>query len=183
MKITFVRHAEVIEEYKGKYNGHIDIPLSEYGKQQAKELAYSLKDEVFDKVYCSDLIRARETLEAFDLDVETIFTEDLREKSWGVHEGKSFEEIEASGIKYENFEQWLEALDGENIEVYRKNLSHYFYNTLLKDTSKNILVFTHSGFIKTLYSVVQKCSIEKAFSIELPYASSLTLDIGSMQFS
>jgi len=37
VKITLVRHSEVIKEYQGKYNGHIDISLSEKGKRDAKK--------------------------------------------------------------------------------------------------------------------------------------------------
>ena len=52
MKITLVRHAEVLESHQGKYNGHIDISLSENGRLQAIELAHKLKDEDFDSIYC-----------------------------------------------------------------------------------------------------------------------------------
>lgn len=182
MKITFVRHAEVIKEYQGKYNGHLDMPLSENGKLQAKALAKELFQEDFDKVYCSDLLRTRETLEAFSSLQTPIFTNRLREKSWGIHEGKSFEEIEQSGIYYENFEQWIHALDGENIDNYTRRLKDYFETVLLKETSQNILVVSHSGAIKSLYSLVKKCSLEEAFSLSLPYASFVVLDTKNMRF-
>jgi len=176
MKITFVRHAQVEEAYIGRYNGHIDIGLSENGKLQAKELAKKLQHEEFDKIYCSDLIRARETLEAFKLSGEVIFSDRLREKSWGVHEGKSFDEIVAEGIEYENFEQWISALDGEDIALYTKRVKEYFYNTILKDKSENILIVTHSGTIKSIISLIENIPLEKAFSVTLPYASFITLN-------
>ncbi len=182
MKITFIRHAEVIEEYQGRYNGHIDIPLSQNGKKQAQELAKSLQDKKFDKIYCSDLLRTRETLEAFKLNQETIFSDKLREKSWGVHEGKSFEEILNQGIEYHNFEQWLNQLDGEEISSYILRVKNYFNEVILQDKSKNILIVTHSGFIKTLISLVEHISLEKAFSIPLPYSSSTLLDRTKMTF-
>ena len=171
MKITLVRHAQVLESYIGKYNGHIDIPLSEHGKVQAKELANIFKNEEFDKVYCSDLLRARETLDPFNITTEITFTPKLREKSWGKHEGKSFDEIEDSGIKYKNFEQWLKALDGEDIKIYQGNLKEYFYKTILESKYKNILIMTHAGFIKTLIGVVQKSPIEEVFALNLTYSS------------
>ncbi len=183
MKITLVRHAEVIEPYQGKYNGHIDIPLSQNGKKQAQELANSLQNEKFDKIYCSDLLRTRETLEAFKLNQETVFSDKLREKSWGKHEGKSFEEILSQGIKYHNFEQWLSHLDGEDISSYRVKVKEYFYEVILQDESKNILIITHSGFIKTLISVVKNISLERAFSTSLPYSSLITFDRRKMTFS
>ena len=182
MKITLVRHAQVQEFYIGKYNGHIDIGLSEHGKLQAQELAEKLQDEEFDKIYCSDLIRARETLKAFKLSGEVIFSDRLREKSWGVHEGKSFDEIVDEGIEYKNFGQWISALDGEEIASYTRSLTEYFYNIILKDKSKNILIVTHSGTIKTLISLIDNISLEQAFSRELPYSSFITLNRLNMTF-
>ena len=176
MTITLVRHAEVIEEYQGRYNGHIDISLSENGKHQAKELGEALKKTHFDKVFCSDLLRARETFNELNIDAEAIFSSRLREKSWGRHEGKSFSEIEAEGIEYKNFEQWIDALDGEDMQVYTENLKNYFNETLLKQETQNILIITHSGVIKTLLHLTQDISLEEAFSTHLPYSSSITLD-------
>lgn len=176
MIVTLVRHCEVIEEYQGKYNGHIDISLSKKGKENAKILADKLKDVHFEKVYCSDLLRAKETLDAFSLTQEIIYTPALREKSWGKHEGKSFLEIEAQGIHYHNFSQWIEALDGEKIDVYTQKIKSFFYGTVFKNSEDTILVVTHAGVIKTLLSITKNISLEKAFSIHLPYSSFLSID-------
>ena len=175
MRITLVRHAEVIQEYQGKYNGHIDIALSENGKLQAKTLAKELSSQIFDKVYSSDLLRAKETLNAFDIKIEPIYTKRLREKSWGRHEGKSFKEIEEEGIKYENFEQWIEALDGEDMQEYIQNIKEYFYETIFKQKAEDILVVTHSGVIKTLLSIIKNISLQEAFSMQLPYSEYVTI--------
>lgn len=171
-----MRHSEVIHKYQGKYNGHIDIALSDKGKNDAKELAKKLQNIKFDKIYCSDLLRAKQTLTAFNLSLEPICIDKLREKSWGKHEGKSFEEIEAEGLKYENFKQWISVLDGEDIEEYRARIKEYFYETIFKQKVQNILVVTHSGVIKTLLSITKNISLEEAFAIDLPYSSYITLD-------
>ena len=180
MKITLVRHSEVIKEYQGKYNGHIDISLSLKGINDAKELAQKLKDKEFDKVYCSDLLRAKETLNELNLDIKPIYTKELREKSWGEHEGKSFNEIQTEGIEYINFEQWISALDGEDFSLYKQRVQKYFYETIFKEDAKNILIVTHSGVIKTLLSITKDISLEEAFSTNLPYSSFITLDTISL---
>jgi len=182
MKITLVRHAEVIEEYQGKYNGHIDIPLSSNGKKQAKELADELQEIKFDKIYCSDLLRARETLSAFDYKVEPTYSKNLREKSWGRHEGKSFNEIQDEGIKYNDFQQWISSLDGEDIHLYKSKIKEYFYKTIFKLHCNNVLIITHSGVIKTLISIIKNISLEESFAITLPYASDIVLDTTNMTF-
>ena len=180
MKITLVRHSEVIKEYQGKYNGHIDIALSLKGKNDAKEIAKKLQDIKFDKVYCSDLLRARETLAAFRLSTKPVYTDRLREKSWGKHEGKSFEEIQNEGIEYIDFEQWLSALDGEDVQEYQKRVQKYFNEIIFQQKADNILVVTHSGVIKTILSFTKNISLNEAFTIELPYSSFITLDTMSL---
>lgn len=177
MTITLVRHGEVEETFRGKYNGHSDIALSPYGKEQAKELGVKLQKEKFDKIYCSDLKRTRETLKELNLNVTTIFSEKLREKSWGIHEGKSFQEIEAMGIKYKNFMQWIEDLDGEDTTLYKKRIREYFYEVIAKDRAQNILVITHAGVIATLLSVVKNISLEEAFNTKIEYSSLIKLEI------
>ena len=180
MIVTLIRHAEVLEEYKGRYNGHLDVELSENGKLQAKAMGKRLANVDFDAIYCSDLLRARQTLAEFKREIKPIFTKRLREKSWGRHEGKSFAEIEAQGLKYENFEQWLAQLDGEDVQSYVDSIREYFYETIFKQEARNVLVVTHSGVIKSLLSVTNDVSLQEAFSMSLPYSSVLTLDTMSL---
>ena len=175
MTITFVRHAEVIEEYLGKYNGHIDIELSQNGHMQAKELAKKLKKQNYDLVYCSDLLRAKETLLHLKVDCEVIYSQELREKSWGIHEGKSYDEIAATGLKYENFEQWISDLDGESVAEFTSRVNNAYKNILNNDAQK-VLVMTHSGFIKTLMSKLKRIPLEDSFATKLPYCGMISID-------
>ncbi|MBL0708133.1 MAG: histidine phosphatase family protein [Sulfurimonas sp.] len=172
MKITLLRHARVEEKYLNCYNGHIDIGLCKDGLLDAKDLAKHFKEKEFDSIYSSDLLRARETLSAFIDSDAIIYTQELREKSWGVHEGLSFEEIcKQDSLKYENFGQWIEALDGESIEEFKTRVENFFFKTLASSKSKNVLVMTHSGVIKTFIALVEKIPLEEAFSYSIPYSS------------
>jgi len=171
LKITLIRHGEVEEKYQGCYNGHIDISLSKKGHSQAKELAEKLKDEKYDAVFCSDLKRAKQTLSYFPHAKDATYTPKLREKSWGKHEGLTFDEIISQGeIKYENFTQWLKALDGEDYKEYIKRVE-VFFNYLMEQKKENILIVTHSGVIKTAIAMVEKISLQKAFGLDIPYGS------------
>jgi broad specificity phosphatase PhoE len=176
MSIYLLRHAEVAHEYLGRYNGHIDIPLSENGIQQTRELAKQLSGIKFDKIYCSDLKRAKDTLKELNIDATTIYSDQLREKSWGKHEGMSFDEIQKSGIEYKNFKQWISSLDGEDVELYIQKIKHYFYNTIFEDKSQNILVVTHSGVIKTIHSILNNIELEDAFNIKIEYSQIYSLN-------
>ncbi len=172
MTITLVRHAEVEEKYIGCYNGHKDIGLSAKGYLDARELGKKFDMQKFDTIFCSDLIRAKETLKQFNNSMEVIYTKELREKSWGKHEGLSFDEIIAQGeVKYIDFEQWIDDLDGEDVKRYTKRLKKFLFEYLPSLEKKNILLVTHNGVIKTFLSHVKGISLQEVFNIPLPYAS------------
>jgi len=184
MKITLIRHTEVQEEYHKCYNGHIEIGLSAKGVEQAKGLATYFSAYDFDLVYCSDLKRARDTLSYFKQEKNAIYTQELREKSWGRHEGMSFDEIVAQeDFEYKNFLQWINALDGEPYDEYIKRVEKFFLQKLISLDFENILVVTHAGVIRILIAIVQKLSLEKAFSINVPYSAYIIFDTKKMNFS
>lgn len=178
MNITLVRHGEVDEKYHACYNGHNEIGLSKKGKFQAKELAKELDVLEFDTVFCSDLRRAKETLKHSLHVNNAIYTDKLREKSWGRHEGLSFDEIIAEGeIEYIEFLQWIEALDGEPYKDYVKRIEEFFFEFLPSLEQENILVVTHAGVIRVLISIVKNISLEEAFGIKVQYCSLTPLEI------
>lgn len=183
MRVTLVRHAEVQERYKNCYNGHNDIGLSKDGEIQAKEVAKKLDTMKFDAVFCSDLRRTEESIKHSAHVENAIFTERLREKSWGKHEGLSFDEIIAQGeIEYIDFLQWIEALDGEPYKEYIKRVEEFFLNFLPSLEKENILVVTHAGVIRVLMSIVKKISLEEAFSISVKNSSSVIFDFKEKSF-
>ncbi len=91
MKLYCVRHGESeanvlkIISNRGSVHG-----LTETGHQQARALAEQLKDIVFEQVFCSPLLRARQTVEYFKLPYTV--TDALREFDCGIAEGKTDEE-------------------------------------------------------------------------------------------
>jgi len=172
MNLTLVRHCEVEEKYIGCYNGHIDIGLSKYGYKQAKELAHKLKNENYDAVFCSDLKRAKESLKYFTNLKNLIYTDKLREKYWGEDEGKTYDEIcKNKDITYENFEQWIDTLDGEDMEDFTLRVEEFFYKYLKNLKYKNVLILTHGGVISTFFSIYNKISLEESFSNKINYSS------------
>lgn len=184
MKITLLRHSEVDEAYHNCYNGHIDIGLSKRGEEQANFLAKEFKNYSFDYIYCSDLLRTRATLSPFTQASQAIYSEKLREKSWGKHEGMTFDTIISEGeIEYKNFLQWIKALDGEEYEVYIERVKEFFLEFLTTQKAENILVVTHAGIIRVLISLVKDISLKEAFSIDVSYGGYLVLDTKSMSFS
>lgn len=63
MKILLARHGETRWNAEGRYQGQMDIPLSEVGEGQARLLGERLKDVAIARAIASPLSRARRTAE------------------------------------------------------------------------------------------------------------------------
>lgn len=175
MKLTLVRHCEVDERYKNCYNGHNDIGLSKNGIKSAKEIAKKLDALEFDAVFCSDLRRTKDSIKESLHTKGIIYTDRLREKSWGVHEGMSYEQIVAKeGVEYIDFLQWIDVLGGEPYAEYIKRVKEFFLEFLPSLQKENILIITHAGVIRVLIYILDEISLEEAFSIKVGCGSIIT---------
>jgi len=63
MRLYVVRHGESVTNQSKTWTGWTDVPLTEKGEQDAAKAGELLKGITFDKVFASDLIRARRTAE------------------------------------------------------------------------------------------------------------------------
>ncbi len=63
MKIILARHGETLWNAEGRYQGQVDIPLSEIGEAQARALGARLHDIEITRAVASPLSRARRTAE------------------------------------------------------------------------------------------------------------------------
>ena len=63
MTIYYVRHGQTFHNRDGKWNGFVDSILTGKGVKQAYDLGQKVLDTNFDLVFCSPLLRARQTTE------------------------------------------------------------------------------------------------------------------------
>ena len=90
----FIRHGQSCANAEGWLAGHGDCGLTDLGRAQALEAAGRLEGP--DRVFCSDLQRARETVALLG-HAEVTFTPRLRERSLGKWEGHVKEQLRADG--------------------------------------------------------------------------------------
>lgn len=100
--LLLVRHGETAHNAEGRWQGQSDIPLSDIGREQARQLAGILPrihaDRLPDVVYSSDLSRAVETARILGMSIgEPVHhqTPAFRERGYGSWEGKSRAECAA----------------------------------------------------------------------------------------
>lgn len=92
--LYLIRHGQTQWNVDHRIQGHTDTTLTKEGEDQAHKQRKLLKDIVFSKVYSSDLIRAQRTAEILNLERKLALqtTKMLRERNFGVYQGKSMEE-------------------------------------------------------------------------------------------
>lgn len=61
MIIYLMRHGETDWNKRGCFQGQMDVPLNDYGRELAQITAEALKDVKFEAAFCSPLMRAVET--------------------------------------------------------------------------------------------------------------------------
>ena len=96
-KIIFIRHGKTVENENRIILGHAHGILSLAGQAQSREWAMKLHQEGIEKIYASDLERAKNTAQIIgkNLAVNTLETSPLiRERSAGIYNGKSEDLIE-----------------------------------------------------------------------------------------
>lgn len=96
-RLYLVRHGQTDWNLERRYQGSIDIPLNETGKQEARSVSQKLKEIPFVAAYASPLSRAQETaqliLEGRPLEIQTHSS--LVELSFGPLEGKIVHDVHA----------------------------------------------------------------------------------------
>lgn len=103
MKIYLLRHGQTTYNVEKRYQGTLDIPLSEEGRAQLIRADISPK-----KVYVSPLIRARSTADILFPEAEQIVIDDFREMCFGIFQGRNYIEMERD----QDYIAWV----GENCE-------------------------------------------------------------------
>jgi broad specificity phosphatase PhoE len=123
MKIILARHGETPWNAAGRYQGQIDIPLSEIGEAQAALLGQRLKDVAITRAVSSPLSRAKATAEAALGDARKdmlIIDERLQEIAHGDWEGLLAQEIaERDPLTFQAWRdapQTVQMPNGENLQ-------------------------------------------------------------------
>jgi probable phosphoglycerate mutase len=91
--VLLVRHGETEWSRAHKHTGRTDIPLTDAGREAARDLGERLHDRAFTEVLTSPLVRAAETCRLALPDADPLVRDDLREWDYGEYEGRTTTEI------------------------------------------------------------------------------------------
>lgn len=168
MKLLFVRHGESRGNLNRQWQGWLDEPLTDQGRDQARRLAERLhrwsaeNSERITAVYSSTLTRAFQTagILAQCWDVPVVLDWRLRERHVGVLQGLTWPEVEARHPEIARIirQRWtIPALPGgETIsdltERVWQAVDEIITRTNGRDASSNVAIVSHGGAINAYLS-------------------------------
>ncbi|WP_423595629.1 histidine phosphatase family protein [Roseateles sp. MS654] len=175
--ILAIRHGETAWNREGRLQGHLNLPLNELGVRQAERLGAALADHSIDAVYASDLDRAAVTARhvaaphglAVRLDVR------LRERAFGVHEGKLWTEIETAfpedALRWRRRDPAFEPPGGESLSTLYARCIGVVSELAAAHAGQTIAVVAHGGVLDCLYRAATRIDLQAPRSWVLGNAS------------
>ena len=156
-RLSILRHGRTAANEDGIYIGKTDLPLSEAGKEELRELYETHEYPKVQRVYSSPLERAVQSAEILFPDREIVEADDLREMDFGVFEGCRAEEL----LELDTYRKWLKGgLDnpppnGESLRNMMVRCCNAL-NDIIMDMMDNDIthagVMTHSGILMNMMS-------------------------------
>lgn len=183
LHLILVRHGETEWNKQHRYQGQVDVPLSDVGKQQAKLLAKRLSSRNIDVIYASDLKRAWDTASVIAANNSwTVLPEPrLREMNFGILEGLTFDKAQAQYP--EMVTAWLENYNqpskgGESLDVFSARVLSFRDDLQEKHYDQTILLVAHGGPLSELLRITLDVPTEKRWAFALDNASISELILG-----
>lgn len=144
--IYLARHGETEWSLSGQHTGTTDIPLTENGERNARNLGQRLRDAHFDKVFTSPLQRARRTCELAGFGTRAELDSDLVEWNYGEYEGKRTADIRKARPDWFLFRDGCPG--GEAVEAVGARADRVIAR--LRELDTNVIVFSHGHFLRVL---------------------------------
>ena len=143
---VLVRHAETEWTLSGQHTGRTDVPLTDHGREAARELAAPLSAWSFARVMCSPLRRAAETCALCGLGERAERDELLQEWDYGEYEGLTTADIRASRPRWS---LWADgAPGGESAADVGTRVDGLLKE--LRDLEDDSLLFAHGHLLRVL---------------------------------
>ncbi|WP_019639280.1 histidine phosphatase family protein [Paenibacillus fonticola] len=166
-ELWLVRHGRTSWNRERRYQGHSDVALLDDEASGLEELERELEGVSFSTVYCSDLLRCRQTLTRVrpDLAGKAVYDSRLREMNFGQWEGQTYEMLKNNllyrawiddpvsvtppgGEAWDDFHRRVSLIYEEWINLAQRNL--YPEDNM----EQRILAVTHGGVVALVSSLL-----------------------------
>jgi probable phosphoglycerate mutase len=145
-KVYLVRHGETAWTISGQHTGRTDIPLTERGECDARELGARLRGLTFTKVITSPQQRAQRTGELAGFGECAQADPDLTEWDYGDYEGRRTSDIRAEHSGWRLFEDGCPG--GETLVEVSTRADRVMGR--IRSLGGDVLVFAHRDILRIL---------------------------------
>ena len=174
--LCLVRHGETPWNAERRLQGHLDIPLNEHGRAQARATAAMLEGKRFDAIYSSDLVRAVETAHSITGGVAPVALQALRERHYGSFQGMTYAEAKSSLPEaYAAFEARNPSFEfpggGESLLAFRRRVEGAMQSITRRHAGQRVLIVTHGGVLDIVHRLVTGKPLEAPRDFKIPNAA------------
>ena len=164
MRLYLIRHGESENNSTGRWTGWADVGLTEKGIEDAKRVRKYISDVEFDKIYSSDLIRAKKTAEIAIPGCTYEETPILREINLGDLGGKKIadcQKIFGEDFKNNAAVQNYKPYNGENRAEFIARIMK-FLDMVTKSGLENTAAFCHGGVLRRLRDIILQTELPRS---------------------
>lgn len=145
-RLVLARHGETAWSRDGRHTGRTDIPLTDAGRDEARQLGELLAGRAFSWVMSSPLQRALETARLAGFGDRVEVDPDLVEWDYGIYEGRTRLDI---AREIPGWTVWSQPMiGGESLEALGDRADRVIARLL--PTGGDVLVFSHGHFLRVL---------------------------------
>jgi broad specificity phosphatase PhoE len=160
--VYLVRHGVTDWNLQRRFQGQLDVPLSEEGLEQAEAVAgwLAAQPTAYAGLYSSDLKRAMQTAEAIGerLGLETQPVPELREIHCGEWQGLSVDAVQE--LYPGALDEWRAKVDcftlpgGESIPEVQRRTFEFFRRVAAKHAAQAIILVSHGAALSALQTSI-----------------------------
>ncbi len=175
-ELLVIRHGETDWNRQQRFQGQIDVPLNEVGRQQAARLGARLADEPIEVLLASDLKRAQATAaELTRSPAQQVLAEPLwREQAFGVLEGLDVPTIRrrhaALWAQWKRHDADFALPGGESNRDFHARVLRALDALLARHRGRRVAVVTHGGVLDMLWRKVHALPLHGPRTCEIPNA-------------
>lgn len=174
-RIHLIRHGQVVGHDQKRYNGQVDVALTDLGVEQYHRLKERLADASISACYTSDLTRCvtGANIICGQFGIEPVRRSELRELSVGIWEGLTWTEIIARWP-----EEWQARLadlvhyrvpQGENLLELEARVMPVINEIVERHKGQELLVVGHGGVNRIVLLNAIGAPLAGMFNIEQTY--------------
>jgi 2,3-bisphosphoglycerate-dependent phosphoglycerate mutase len=176
-KLVLIRHGQSLWNLENRFTGWIDVPLTQVGREEARQAANKIAGIKFDVAYTSALSRAQDTLKeiltTLGVDLPVIRDQALNERHYGDLQGLNKAQT-AEKYGAEQVHKWRRSFDipppgGEALKNTAERTLPFFERAIMGDlrNGKNVLVVAHGNSNRSIVMSLEKMSGDEIVKLEL----------------